>query len=45
MSVFPDAGSERDQVFSGDVCGSLHECLADVVDSVFLEAEAVTAGC
>lgn len=44
VSVFADAGSERDQVFPGDVCGSLHERLADVVHSVFLEAEAVTAG-
>lgn len=44
MSVLSDAGSERNQVFPGDVCGSLHERLAYVVDSVLLETEAVTTG-
>ena len=44
VSVLPDAGSEGDQAFAGDVGGSLHERLADVVDSALLEAEAVAAG-
>lgn len=44
VGVLPDAGSEGDKVFAGDVGGSLHERLAYVEDSVPLEAEAVAPG-
>lgn len=41
VCVFPDAGSERNEVCSGYVGGAFHEGLARVIDLVLVEAETV----
>lgn len=43
MSDLADAGAESDEVAAGYVGGALDEGIADVIDLVLVEAEAVAA--